>query len=212
MTEHTHPHTHGANYWDEHYATVDPSWGTRPNAVLVDVVTALLPTPGRALDLGCGHGGDVLWLASLGWQVTGVDASSVALARVEQAASDAGLSDRVTLEQHELSASMPSGSFDLVTASYLHGPASFPRARVLHSAAQLVAPGGLLLVVEHASVSPWAWDKDATFPTPAESLASFDLGEGWDVERLDAPQRTATGPEGQVAEVTDNVIAIRRSR
>ena len=78
--------------------------------------------------------------------------------------------------------------------------------------AQLVAPGGLLLVNEHASVSPWSWNQDATFPTPAESLASFDLGDGWTVERLDAPQRTATGPEGQLAEVTDNVIAVRRNR
>ncbi|MEZ0446340.1 class I SAM-dependent methyltransferase [Cellulomonas sp. ICMP 17802] len=212
MTEHTHTHahTHGASYWDEHYAVVDPSWGTRPNAVVVEAVTALATTPGRALDLGCGHGGDALWLASLGWEVTAVDASSVALARVAQAAADAGLTDRVGVAQHDLQVSMPTGAFDLVTATYLHGPAEFPRSEVLHRAAGLVAPGGLLLVVEHASVSPWAWKKDATFPPPAESLASFDLGDGWVTERLAAPRRTATGPAGEVAEVTDNVIAVRR--
>ncbi|WP_456843796.1 class I SAM-dependent methyltransferase [Cellulomonas sp. P5_C6] len=208
MTE----HTHGENYWEEHYATVEPSWGTRPNAVLVDVVTALLPEPGRAVDLGCGHGGDTLWLASLGWQVTAVDVAPTALARVAQDAADADLAERVAVEHHDLRHSMPSGVFDLVTASYFHVPADVARSEVLHRAAALVAPGGMLLVTEHASVSPWSWDKDATFPTPAESLESFDLGDGWDVVRLDAPQRTATGPGGQVAEVTDNVIAVRRVR
>jgi len=206
MTE----HTHGEHYWDEHYATIDLAWGTRPNAVLVEVVGALAPEPGRAVDLGAGHGGDALWLASLGWHVTAVDASSVALGRVAASAADAGLADRVTVEQHDLRESMPTGRFDLVTASYLHGPAEFPRTEVLHRAAGLVAPGGLLLVIEHASGAPWMWEH-AQFPTAQESLASFDLGDGWTVERLDAPRRTATGPDGQVAEVTDNVIAVRRT-
>lgn len=207
MTE----HTHGEHFWDEHYATIDPAWGTRPNAVLVDVIGALNPTPGRAADLGCGHGGDALWLASHGWHVTAVDAAAIALGRVAQAAADAGLADRVTVEQHDLQVSMPDGPFDLVTATYLHGPAEFPRAEVLHRAADLVAPGGLLLVIEHASVAPWMWEH-AQFPTAQESLASFDLGDGWSVERLESPRRTATGPDGQVAEVTDNVIAVRRLR
>jgi SAM-dependent methyltransferase len=207
MTE----HTHGEHYWDEHYETIDPAWGTRPNAVLVDALGAMNLTPGRAVDLGCGHGGDALWLASLGWHVTAVDAAAVALARVVQSAADAGLSDRVTVEQHDLRESMPAGRFDLVTSSYLHGPAEFPRAEVLHRGAQLVAPGGLFVVIEHASVAPWFWDQHHVFPTAAESLASFDLGEGWTVERLDSPVRTATGPDDQVADVSDNVIAVRRT-
>ncbi|MBO3086025.1 SAM-dependent methyltransferase [Cellulomonas fengjieae] len=211
MTEHTPDgHTHDEHYWDEHYATIDPAWGTRPNAVLVDVLGGLAPAAGRAVDLGCGHGGDALWLASLGWHVTAVDASAVALGRVAQAAADAGLSDRVTVEQHDLQVSMPSGRFDLVTSAYLHGPAEFPRSEVLHRAADLVAPGGLLLIVEHASVAPWM--HHAQFPTAQESLASFELGDGWSVERLESPRRMATGPDGQVAEVTDNVIAVRRAR
>src|SRR6185369_11240799 len=36
--------------------------------------------PGRALDAGCGHGSETLWLAARGWQVTAVDFAATALA------------------------------------------------------------------------------------------------------------------------------------
>ncbi|RTL18546.1 MAG: methyltransferase domain-containing protein [Burkholderiales bacterium] len=36
--------------------------------------------PGRALDLACGSGRNLLWLAAAGWQVTGVDRDSAATA------------------------------------------------------------------------------------------------------------------------------------
>ena len=35
--------------------------------------------PGRALDAGCGHGAEALWLAARGWRVTAVDFSAPAL-------------------------------------------------------------------------------------------------------------------------------------
>jgi hypothetical protein len=75
-----------------------------------------------------------------------------------------------------------------------------------------VAPGGLLLVVTHASVAPWSWaDPNTRFSTPEEALAALELGpEQWRTERLGAPERQAIGPNGQSATVTDNVIALRR--
>jgi hypothetical protein len=82
---------------------------------------------------------------------------------------------------------------------------------VLQRAASAVAPGGLLLIVEHASVAPWSWNQEQRFPSPAETLASLalDLAE-WEIERLEDPEREATGPNGQIATVKDNVIALRR--
>ena len=75
-----------------------------------------------------------------------------------------------------------------------------------------MAPGGLLLIVEHASVAPWSWaDPDTAFPTPEQSLAALDLDPSrWHSEFVGAPEREATGPNGQRATVTDNVIALRR--
>ncbi len=107
----------------------------------------------------------------------------------------------------------PAGTFDLVSAQYLQSPVEFPRERVLQSAAQAVAPGGLLLVVTHASVPPWSWHQHThtRFPTPEEALAELDLDSSqWHSEFVGAPERRATGPNGQSATVTDNVIALRR--
>ncbi|MEU4038009.1 hypothetical protein [Streptomyces collinus] len=106
------------------------------------------------------------------------------------------------------------GTYDLVTATYFHTPIAISREDVLRRAALAVAPGGLLIVIERASVAPWSWQAGQTirFPTPAEVIASPRLKSEWHVERDYAPQRTATGPGGRTATVTDNIIAVRRTR
>lgn len=205
--------TTSAAFWENHYAGVDTRWGTTPNQVLTDLVTTLTTEPGTALDLGCGHGGDALWLAAHGWDVTAVDVSATALSRVTAAAAASELADRVHTRRHDLAESFPDGTFDLVSACYFHSPIDIPRQQVLRRAARAVAAGGLLIVVEHASTAPWSWqaDEDVHFPAPGEVLASLSLDGHWRTERCDAPRRTATGPQGQQSVVTDNVIAVRRA-
>lgn len=201
-------------FWEEHYQRHDRVCSGRANPVLVDVASSL--PAGTALDLGCGEGGDAIWLAGLGWRVTGVDVSATAVERATTHAVDAGVTERTTFQQHDLTRTFPAGTFDLVSAQYLHSPVEFPRERVLRAASRAVTSGGLLLIVDHASVAPWSWNQDrgTRFPTPHETLAALDLDLAqWDIERLGAPDRAATGPGGQVATVTDNVIALcRRTR
>lgn len=205
--------TDSAAFWENHYTRLDPGWGTAPNAVLVDLVTTLAPSPGTALDLGCGHGGDAIWLATRGWDVTATDISTTALDRVAAAAEAADVAERVRPTWHDLTQTFPDGVFDLVNATYFHSPIEIPRARVLHRAAKSVAPGGLFIVVDHASVAPWSWQagRSVDFPTPEQALAALKLGGGWHIERCRASQRIATGPQGQIATVTDNVIVLRRT-
>ena len=63
---------------------------TSPNAFLVEVVKGIKPG-GRALDVGAGMGRNALHLASLGWDVTGIDLSAQGLAIMKANAEKAGL-------------------------------------------------------------------------------------------------------------------------
>jgi SAM-dependent methyltransferase len=73
-----------------------PVWQrSTPPADLVALVEgpSALP-PGRALDLGCGTGTDSIYLASHGWEATGVDMVPKALATARRNATAAGVSPR----------------------------------------------------------------------------------------------------------------------
>lgn len=203
------------DFWEPHYASTPASTEgplPGPNPVLLDVATDL--APGTALDLGCGQGGDALWLARHGWQVTTVDVSATALERVTERAEQAGLSQRVRVERHDLSATFPQGGFDLVNAQYFHSPVAMDRAAALARAAGAVNPGGMLLVVDHASVAPWSWscaEPGSLPPTAHQILDGFGLDlAAWQVVAAEDRDRQAEGPGGQRAGVTDTVIALVR--
>lgn len=200
-------------FWEGHYRRRERVWSGKANPVLVDVAGRL--RPGTALDLGCGEGGDAIWLARRGWSVTAVDVSATALERAAADAATAGVAGLIDFQRHDLAHTFPSGAFDLVSAQYLHSPVEFPRERVLRAAAGAVARGGLLLIVGHGSVRPpWAWNHEphTPFPTPEEVLGSLDLSPGlWRTEVMCSPEREATGPNGVRVTVTDDVIQVRRS-
>ena len=63
---------------------------------LVALVEGPSPLPaGRALDLGCGTGTDTIYLATHGWEVTGVDTVPTALATARRDATAAGVAPRL---------------------------------------------------------------------------------------------------------------------
>ncbi|MFE3544373.1 methyltransferase domain-containing protein [Nocardia sp. NPDC059177] len=204
--------TDAVTFWNGVYAARSPATDPQPNDRLTEVVSDL--SPADALDLGCGDGGDTLWLADRGWHVTAVDISAVAVARLADLTSSRGLGNRVTAVRHDLSKSFPQSRFDLICAHYLHTPFDLDRADVLRVAAHALRPGGRLLVVDHGSTAPWSWnqDPDLHYPSPQDVAAGIDLDPAtWLVERADAPRRIATGPQGRTAEVIDHVLLIRRT-
>jgi len=82
----------------ERYSSGDVPWDDPlpPPEVIEHVVT--LPA-GRALDLGCGYGRATIYLASLGWDVDGVDFIPAAITGAALRARDAGIYARFHLCQ-----------------------------------------------------------------------------------------------------------------
>jgi thioredoxin reductase len=196
--------------WEERYSG-DQVWSGRVNPQLEAEASAL--SPGRALDVGCGEGGDAVWLASQGWSVTAMDFASAALERTSAHATSAGVGERVTTRQADVRTWDPRDErWDLVSSQFMHLPdgGMVDLARRLASA---VAPGGTLLVVGHHP------DDHATglrhghhsFLFTAESLLPALDPTEFEVEVCEARTRTATHPHsGDEVTVRDSVLRARR--
>jgi SAM-dependent methyltransferase len=200
-----------ATFWDTRYAEDAHVWSGNANTALVAEAGDL--APGRALDLGCGEGGDAIWLARRGWAVTAVDISAVALAKAARHAAQAGVT--VDFQRHELGRSFPAGRFDLVSAQFLYPRGDVSREQILRAAVAAVAPGGILLIEGHQDFGPFAEQARAhghvSFPEPEEVVAGLGLIEGeWEVLRCAKHDRVQNGPDGSPAHRTDSTVKLRR--
>ena len=197
-------------FWEDLYSKASTATSGTPSKILAHY--AADRAPGHALDLGCAKGDDAVWLAKQGWQVLGVDISQAALDIAAANAERSRVKDRVTLEQHDLARSFPKGTFDLVSALFLQTPFDFPRATVLQAAASAVRPSGLLLIATHQTYASWSWTaSEAPEVTAKMRLTEIGLDlTQWDKAFVGPFHRQAKGPDGQVEDVTDAVLALER--
>lgn len=215
MTDHDHKHDQAdqmfeRSAWDERYAGEGQMWSGQPNPQLVAEVAAL--TPGTAVDVGCGEGADVVWLARQGWQATGADFSAAGLTRAARHAEEAGVSDRTQWWQVDAREFDARGrTWDLVTTHFLHPPER-GMVDVTRRLCTAVAPGGHLLVVGHAP------SERLMLGNPEKHRAMFlasDLLPALpeDFEVLAAEQRPRTvSREGETFEIEDSTLLARRRR
>lgn len=169
-------------FWEAHYGP-GPVWSGNVNAVLESVAADLMP--GTALDLGCGEGADVLWLAHRGWHAVGVDIAQGAIIRARATAEGSTLdegraqflrTDLGILAQDRRPEEL-TGPFDLITASYFQSPVALDRQHILRAAAALVAPGGHLLLTSHAAAPSWAADESQAQHAPSDHEAAADSAQ-----------------------------------
>jgi SAM-dependent methyltransferase len=203
--------TTAEEHWDARYAESTRIWSGKPNVALVAEVAGL--EPGRALDLGSGEGGDAIWLAQQGWHVTAVDVSPIALSRGAEHAKEAGVEDRIDWQHHELGKTFPDGSFDLVSAQFLHSTIDLPREEILRQAAEAVAVGGVLLVEGHLEFPDKSRHEahgDVHFPSPAEVVADLGLDDGrWEI-LTSAPHDSLKVIDGKEFHYQDGTVKARR--
>jgi len=145
-------------YWERRWTQVlrehpDKIAGRRASAHLLTETADL--HPGRALDAGCGHGAEAVWLASRGWRVTAVDYSATALdlARSRATVIGADVAERIEWTEGDLTTWMPPpGAYDLVLSLYVHVQGSV--GEMVRRLGAGVAPGGTLLLVGHRPIDP----------------------------------------------------------
>ncbi len=177
-----------------------------PNAHLSAEIGSL--RPGLALDAGCGHGSDVLWLAARGWQVTAVDFSTTALAHARSTAEAVGtdVAERIDWVEGDLATWTPQpGRYDLVACLYVHVAGSMEE--MVQRMASGVAPGGSLFLVGHRPIDPATGAATAAADQVQVSVdaaaAALDPGRWELIVAEDRPRATAgTG--------VDAVICARR--
>jgi 2-polyprenyl-3-methyl-5-hydroxy-6-metoxy-1,4-benzoquinol methylase len=150
--------TFDRRFWEDRWSQVlrdhsDQVARRPPNEWLTTEVANLEPR--FALDAGCGHGSDTLWLAARGWHVTAVDFSATALAHARSTAETVGVdvAQRIDWVEGDLSTwTPPPVHYDLVVSLYVH-IADSVEAMVQRLAAG-VAPGGTLFMVGHRPIDP----------------------------------------------------------
>ena len=140
----------------------DFPWHEDKPTRLLEEAVASRPTRGRALDLGCGSGFYTVYLAQQGFEVTGVDFVSDAIAMARERATAAGVAVELVLDR---------GMLNLLRA----GDVAEYRRRLFH----WLAPDGDYLLDHALKRRPRDWRPiGPTKRSEAEILALFepDLG------------------------------------
>ena len=125
-----------AKEWDQRYRQ-GRTMPDEPAALLVENLP-LLPKGGKALDIAMGTGRNALYLASLGFRVTGIDVSAVAVEKCRQKVERLGLPIEALVADLEHSP-LPIEEYDLIVNFYYLQRSLAP---------QIVAalkPGGVLV-------------------------------------------------------------------
>ncbi|MDR4487743.1 MAG: class I SAM-dependent methyltransferase [Nitrospirales bacterium] len=123
--------------WNHKYDTDNYLFGRDPIPFLKDHID-LLPK-GKALDLAMGEGRNGVYLATQGFEVTGVDISETGLHKAQALASEKGVpltTLLADLEQYEI----PPNTFDVIICTYYLQRDLFPKI------AAALKPGGMVLI------------------------------------------------------------------
>ncbi len=102
--------------------------------------------PGRAIDIGCGTGTNVITLANAGWHVTGVDFAPRAIKLAKQKIKRAGVSAEVFVKDATRLSGI-GGPFDLaLDIGCFHASSKENQVKYLDELDRILAPSGFWLL------------------------------------------------------------------
>jgi SAM-dependent methyltransferase len=102
--------------------------------------------PGRAIDIGCGTGTNVVTLVRAGWQVTGIDFASGAIRKAKRKAAEAGVKAQLYVRDAAVLNAII-GPFELAfDLGCFHGIFPARRSLYLEQLYRILAPGGFWLL------------------------------------------------------------------
>jgi SAM-dependent methyltransferase len=162
-----------------------PRWdtGVTPPEVVAAVEGPGHLAPGRALDLGCGTGTNAIYLARHGWDVVGIDFSSLAIARARRKAEGVAGVTLVEGDVTQLARLGVVGPFALVLdIGCFHGLPEAARAGYAREVGRVTRPGSLFML--------WAIADGGRrgvpgVPAMAEGEVERHFGREFTVERVE---------------------------
>jgi SAM-dependent methyltransferase len=178
------------------YRNGEPPWDIgRPQTAFV-CLAELGAVAGSVIDVGCGTGENALYLASLGHEVTGVDAAPTAIARARETAHARGVT-AAFLVGDALDLSTVGRTFDVAVDSGLfHVFSDADRLRYERSLRGALRPGGRYFMLCFSDREP-----GTTGPRRVSQAEIRDtFSEGWRVDSIVsehfATRDGSLGPEG----------------
>jgi len=196
------------NPWDERYAGTEYFYGSEPNDFLA-AEAHRISAGGRVLCLAEGEGRNAVFLATKGFDVTGVDGSAVGLEKAHQLARNHGVEITTTvadLRDYDLG----EGAWDGIVSIWCHVPPDL-RGDLHARVARALKPGGVLILeayhprqLEYKTGGPPVPELMMTVEQLREELSALDLVVAQEIDRDVHEGRGHEGPSA-----VTQVIAVR---
>ena len=172
--------------WDERYSEPGFAYGTAPNEFLASVADRL--PRGKILSLAEGEGRNAVYLALLGYQVTGVDGSEVGLRKAVELATERGVA--ITTLHADLSEfEIEAEQWDGIIACYCHVPSAI-RIPLHRASVKGLKPGGLFVLeafskeqLAYGTGGPQSLDMLMALDDLQQELAGLEFVHAVQIER-----------------------------
>jgi SAM-dependent methyltransferase len=168
--------------WDERYREPGFAYGTEPNDFLAANAERYLPAGAEILSLAEGEGRNAVFLARLGFRVTGVDGSALGLEKARTLAERHGVAIRTVVADLE-SFDLGVERWDGIVSIWCHTPPPL-RARLHRGVVTALRRGGVLLLeaytpkqLEYGTGGPPTADLTMTLAAVRDELAGLELVE-----------------------------------